>query len=121
MTSQIKFENAKKNLNIELEELENLLLKLSSIKDLKLEIAELESQLEDLAKDNQQKQNIIDNLQNEVNDLQKNMKEIGLESEFYREKNKLLADERQQKALENKEVLDEILNYVNQIEDLVKL
>lgn len=118
--SQIKFEKAKEKLNNSLGELEDLILSKIPSSDLNKRIEDLEEELEKLREENKIKDETINSLNAEVNDLQKNMAEIGKETEFLNEKNKHLSDDFQRQEEERRILLNEIIDYVNQIEELVK-
>ena len=120
MSEQIEFEKAKCKLNTSLEELEDLILSKIPNKNMKLELEELTQEVEALITDNIRKDSTIQALENEVNNLQKNMAEIGSETEFLNEKNKTMAAEFRKKEEQQKDLVSEIVDYVNQIEELVK-
>lgn len=119
MSGQIRFEQAKKKLNSSLEELEDLILSKIPEKNVWKEVGKLKEEVSRLKEENAQKDELIKNLDNELNNLQKTIAEIGNETEFLNEKNKELVAKYTKRKEEQKVLLDEIIQYVNQIEILV--
>lgn len=120
MSEQIKFEQAKSQLNRSLEELEDIILSKIPDKSLRLEVEELQQEVERLKKDNLQKDRMIKTLDSEVNNLQNSLSEIGSETEFLHEKNKMMSNNYRQKEEKQRTLLKEIIEYINQIEELVR-
>ena len=119
MSGQIKFEQAKKKLNSSLEELEDLILSKIPETNVKKEVEDLKEEVLKLKEDNAHKDELIKNLDNELNSLQESMAELGQETEILHHKNKTLTAKYQQREEERQALLEEIVQYVNQIEILV--
>ena len=63
---------------------------------------------------------MIKTLDSEVNNLQNSLSEIGSETEFLHEKNKMMSNNYRQKEEKQRTLLKEIIEYINQIEELVR-
>jgi len=91
--AEIRFENARKRLSTALKELENVMKE-------KLHESAIEARMIDRDEDGGsshhakliEQSTIIENLNSEINNLQKNLLEVGKQSDFLNEKNKVLGE-----------------------------
>lgn len=118
--SEIRFEKSRKRLSEVLKNLEEV------VKE-KIHETALDSKMIDISDRNNESSRgqiieqaaVIQNLNSEINKLQKNLSDLGSESEFLTEKNKLLGERIQELRTQSKSLIDAIEADLLHIEEAI--
>jgi chromosome segregation ATPase len=117
--AETRFETARKRLSESLKTLEK------TVKE-KLHQAAIESKMLDVSENEEeaqakvvQQETIIQNLNEEINNLQKNLSDLGKEADFLNEKNRTLSEKISDSRNEKKSLLEAIEADLTKIENII--
>jgi hypothetical protein len=121
ISAKVRFENARKRLSDALNNLEKTTQK-------KLREGLVETKIFDLSKSDVEtfeskiieQSQIIENLNLEINQLQKNLFDLGMESEFLNERNKTFAEKFSKNRAQQLDIIKAVELDLTKIEELIK-